>query len=70
MAKKAGVITINLAAGTATFIRDMEAAKAKVRDFGTRHRAHESQGVWRLQHAVRDAWREGPHGRPHHERGG
>lgn len=34
MAKRAGVITISLNAGTSQFVLDMEKAKAKVRDFG------------------------------------
>jgi hypothetical protein len=34
MARKAGVITINVQAGTAQMVLDMEKAKAKVREFG------------------------------------
>lgn len=34
MSRKAGVVTINLQAGTAAFIQDMEKADAKMRDFG------------------------------------
>jgi len=37
MARKAGVITINLNAGTAQFFADMDRANAKIREFGTGH---------------------------------
>src|SRR5579864_2341827 len=36
MSRKAGVITINLSAGTAQFLADMDAANAKLGEFGRR----------------------------------
>lgn len=37
MAVRAGSVTVNLSAGTATFVRDMEVAKAKIKEFGQAH---------------------------------
>src|SRR5947209_11519093 len=49
MGRKAGIISIDLVAGTAQFQADMERAKAKVREFGT----HSVSGVQAASGAIR-----------------
>src|SRR4051812_23903037 len=45
MAKRVGIISINLQAGTAQFQADMAKAKASVRDFGTEAKKHSESGI-------------------------